>query len=115
LQKLGYSFQRTSNGQEAVDLFKHSLYHLDEALPFDVILMDTEMPVLNGIEATRAIRRLEAEMMKNHVQLSPSVIIGLSGNARKEHMEEALEAGMQDYLPKPYELKELSSKMEKWI
>jgi signal transduction histidine kinase/CheY-like chemotaxis protein len=123
LKNMGYSFQCANNGQEAVDLFEQSISHPKDGIrPFDFILMDTEMPVLNGIEATRAIRQLERSesLNKNNNNSNdplfpPPVIIGMSGNAREEHVQEALEAGMQDYLTKPYDLKDLSAKLERWM
>ena len=78
-----------NNGQEAVDL--------TEQHAFDVVLMDIQMPLLDGIEATRALRG------RGHTM----PIIGLSGNARQEQIDAAIAAGMQGYLIKPYNRKEL--------
>jgi len=78
-----------SNGQDALDLL--------ESHDFDVILMDIEMPVMNGIEATRALR----------ARGSVVPVIGLSGNARQEHVDVALASGMQAYVVKPYSRQEL--------
>jgi CheY-like chemotaxis protein len=73
-----------NNGQEALDLV--------ERQPFDLVLMDIQMPVMDGLEATRRIRARGERVP----------IIGLSGNARQEHVDAALAAGMQQYLVKPY-------------
>jgi len=74
-----------NHGQEALQL-------LEAAGPFDVVLMDIQMPVMDGLAATRAIRRRGVAVP----------IIGLTGNARPEQADEARAAGMQAYLTKPY-------------
>ena len=63
---------------------------------YDLIIMDVEMPVMGGLESTQLIRAREVEN-----NLPPVVIIGLSGNARLEHVQAGLAAGMTDYLEKP--------------
>ena len=78
-----------NNGQEAVDLVARE--------PFDVVLMDIDMPVLDGIQATRELRA------RGHAL----PVIGLSGNARQEQIDGAIAAGMQAYLVKPYSRKDL--------
>jgi CheY-like chemotaxis protein len=65
---------------------------------FDLCFMDIEMPRLNGHEATVRIRKMEAS--KN---MTPIPIIGLSGNAREEHMKTAIKSGMDFYIVKPYQ------------
>ena len=87
--QLAYEVTVADNGQIAVDLC--------EQQGFDVILMDIQMPVLDGIQATRALRARGHRMP----------IIGLSGNARQEQIDTAIAAGMQGYLVKPYNRKEL--------
>jgi len=82
------------NGAQAVQRYQEGL--------FDVILMDVEMPVMDGLEATKRIRAHEIE-----VQLERVPIIGLSGNARDFHVTKGIEAGMDDYLSKPYGKDEL--------
>ena len=74
-----------------------------------MILMDVSMPEMNGIEATAAIRRLEAEG-GTHVP-----IVGVTAHALKGDRERCLEAGMDDYLPKPISPKALLEKVERWI
>jgi predicted ATPase/signal transduction histidine kinase/ActR/RegA family two-component response regulator len=79
-----------NNGVEAVDLYKQ-LYKT-----IDVILMDIEMPVLDGHGATKAIRSLEQEM-----NIHPVCIVAVSGNARDAHAKQAIQSGMNGYLTKP--------------
>ena len=90
-----------SNGQEAVDLFGHEA--------FDMILMDCQMPVMDGYQATREIRKKEQESNKNRIP-----IIALTANAVRGDKEKVIEAGMDDYLSKPYSLDELQAIVEKF-
>ncbi len=96
LTQLGYSFKIAKNGKEAVE----SLSEFD----FDLILMDVQMPVLNGLEATRLIRKMPAK--------DALVIIGLSANVYDEDQKKALESGMNDYLTKPIRLVALAEKLK---
>ena len=73
-----------------------------------MILMDVSMPEMNGLEATAAIRKLEAEL-GGHVP-----IIGVTAHALKGDRERCLEAGMDDYLSKPISPKALLQKVERW-
>jgi two-component system sensor histidine kinase/response regulator len=98
LQKLGYTPTIALNGREAVDLAA--------AGDFDIILMDLQMPEMDGLEATRMIRRHSADRQP--------VIIALTANAMEGDEEECLEAGMNDYLGKPVKLEEVIDKLQKW-
>jgi two-component system sensor histidine kinase/response regulator len=98
LQKLGYTPTIAQNGREAVDLAA--------AGDFDIILMDLQMPEMDGLEATRMIRRHTADRQP--------VIIALTANAMEGDEEECLEAGMNDYLGKPVKLEEVIDKLQKW-
>jgi CheY-like chemotaxis protein len=73
-----------------------------------MILMDVSMPEMNGLEATAAIRRLEQES-GTHIP-----IVGVTAHALKGDRERCLEAGMDDYLPKPISPKALLEKVERW-
>ena len=86
------------NGLEAVDLFKN---HSD----IDLILMDIKMPVMDGYEATRQIRLIDNEV----------VIIGQSAYAMMGDSMKAIEAGCNDYLPKPIDKMALVEKIDKWL
>lgn len=96
LNKLGYDPQTVENGQEAIDAAsKHS---------YDLILMDMQMPEMDGLEATRIIRKT--------FQKQPA-IIALTANTMQGDEESCLNAGMNDYISKPIKLEELVSKLEK--
>eukprot|EP01119_Soliformovum_irregulare_P011657 TRINITY_DN2943_c0_g1_i8.p1 TRINITY_DN2943_c0_g1~~TRINITY_DN2943_c0_g1_i8.p1 ORF type:complete len:1347 (-),score=364.38 TRINITY_DN2943_c0_g1_i8:96-3785(-) len=87
------------NGAIAVDFIQRKQYH--------GVLMDIEMPIMDGIEATRKVRTWEKSLGKN-----PVPIIGLSGNARQEHVNLALDTGMTDYIFKPYDKGVLYQKID---
>ncbi|MCE3238441.1 MAG: multisensor hybrid histidine kinase [Gammaproteobacteria bacterium] len=95
LQQAGHICHVANNGQEALEMHGK--------IPIDLIFMDIEMPIKNGLEATQAIRQKEqASSLCTRIP-----IIGLSGNARSEHREEALGVGMDAYLTKPYDKEKL--------
>lgn len=102
LYEEGFQITRARDGQEAVTIFEES-----KTGEYDVILMDIQMPVMNGYEATRKIRSLGRED-------SDSILIyACTANAFKEDQEKAFESGMNDFLPKPVDVKLLLEKMEK--
>ncbi len=90
LNKLGYEPLLASNGKEVISLLQHH--------QFDVILMDVQMPEMDGLEATRTIRLLSV--------YQPS-IIAITANALKEDKEICLNAGMNDYISKPIKPEQL--------
>ncbi len=96
LDQLGYKFTIAQNGQEAVKLVSEN--------DFDLILMDVQMPILNGLEASRIIRTMPEG--KN------IFIIGLSANVFDEDRKKAIESGMNDYLTKPIRLYSLAQKLK---
>jgi CheY-like chemotaxis protein len=97
LSKLGYVADKALNGLEAVESVKQKQY--------DIILMDVQMPEMDGIEATRTIRLLK--------QMQP-IIIAMTANAMQEDKEACLAAGMNDYISKPIKLDNLISILERW-
>jgi CheY-like chemotaxis protein len=97
LEKLGYKPVITENGREVLDMVEKSI--------FDLILMDVHMPEMDGLEATRIIRKGSA--------VQP-VIIALTANAMQGDEEECRQAGMDDYLSKPIRLEELIGMLAKW-
>jgi len=101
LTRAGCEVVVAADGQEAVDSF--------DGQPFDLILMDMQMPVLDGLAATREIRRKEAEM-----QLRPVPIIAVTANASKADRERCLAAGMDDFLAKPVKMNGLVATIERW-
>ncbi|KAG8934383.1 hypothetical protein FRC01_003340 [Tulasnella sp. 417] len=112
LKQAGFTTELASNGKEAIEKIKRLAFgtdNIDPSLPrrFDAILMDCEMPVMDGHTATREIRRLESEgvlPLRNR-------IIALTGNARQGQVEASLQAGMDDVMIKPYKIDELVLKI----
>ncbi len=100
LKQLGCQVSIAENGRSAVTLLA--------AEHFDVVLMDAQMPVLDGFEATRLIRSSGTA----HAQLP---IIGLTAHASDEARSACLAAGMNDYLSKPYSLQQLADVLRRWI
>ena len=100
LKKLGFGVDVVSNGKEAVEA---SLL-----VPYDLILMDCQMPEMNGFEATQAIRKREGNS-----RFPP--IIALTANALAGEKEKCLAAGMDDYLAKPIKPENLDEKLEYWL
>jgi CheY-like chemotaxis protein len=94
LRKIGMPFDMAPNGAEALVAW--------ESGDYDVVLMDIEMPVMDGIEATRELRRREVALDR-----PPTPIIALSADAMLENREKALQCGMDDFLTKPVELDRL--------
>ncbi len=97
LNRLGYKPKVAKNGEEVLEMVSHE--------QFDLILMDVEMPVMDGLEATRMIRLC--------LEFQP-VIIAMTANAMQGDREICLQSGMDDYISKPVELEELVRILEKW-
>src|SRR4030095_2683100 len=101
LEKMGHIPIVTYNGQEAVEAY--------ESRPFDVVLMDVQMPVMDGLAATRAIR--ESEARKAGRRRLP--IMALTAYAMRGDRERCLAAGMDDYLTKPVKPDALSAALNR--
>jgi CheY-like chemotaxis protein len=104
LKRLEVSFETATNGQEALDRIMGG----DE---IDLVLMDCQMPVMDGLEATRRIRQWEQD---HHAKRSLP-IIALTAGAFEEDRDRCLAAGMNDFLTKPLALRDLSAIFGKWI
>ncbi len=102
LDPLGVDLMITGDGAEAVAAFA--------AERFDLVLMDVQMPVMNGVDATRAIRALEAER-----GLRATPILALSPNVMRHQIEEYLAAGMNGFVAKPIEMAALVAAIEKAV
>lgn len=100
-RKKGWNVIVAENGEEAVEAF--------QKMRFDVILMDVQMPVMDGYTATRIIRQMET-LIKTHTP-----IIAMTAYALKGDKEKCLEAGMDDYLSKPVKFDELERCCLDWI
>jgi CheY-like chemotaxis protein len=99
LSKLGCDVVVSSNGAEALQQLVQE--------HFDLVLMDCNMPVMNGYDATRQIRKSE--------RWSELPIIALTANAMPEEREHCRAAGMSDYLAKPFRREELVALLDQWI
>ncbi|RWX69444.1 response regulator, partial [Mesorhizobium sp. M2A.F.Ca.ET.039.01.1.1] len=101
LNGFGLSYRIAGNGRTAVEMYR--------ALRPRLVLMDVSMPEMNGYEATRAIRAMEAQ----NGERTP--IIGVTAHALKGDREKCIEAGMDDYLPKPVSPDRLGAKIGTWL
>lgn len=104
LTSYGLIVEEAVNGREAVEKFNQS-----EAGYYALIFMDIQMPIMNGLEAARSIRKLK------HPDASTIPVIALSANAFEEDTEESLKAGMQVHLAKPINLTDLKKVLCKYI
>ncbi len=98
LEMTGAICNIVGNGKEALDEFKQS-----KAGEYDLILMDIQMPVMNGYEATRAIR------MCGHPQAETVPIIAMTANAFSEDVKDARNAGMDEHVAKPLDMEHLKN------
>lgn len=101
LKKIGLNADIAGNGQIALDKIAETKY--------DIVLMDCQMPVMSGYEATEAIRTNE-ENTNKHL-----TIIAMTANAMEGDKEECFTVGMDDYLPKPVKLDVLKEVLDKWL
>lgn len=101
LENLGHSVTVAATGREA-------LQKLSEA-DYDVVLMDVQMPVMDGLETTREIRRLEM-VTGRHVP-----VIAMTAHAMKGDRENCLAAGMDDYMSKPIRTRDIQAKLEQFL
>jgi PAS domain S-box-containing protein len=99
LEKLGYSVKVVANGQEV-------LQQLEET-PYDLILMDCQMPLLDGYETTQEIRRRQGDRLH-------TLIIAMTANAMKEDRDKCIAAGMDDYVSKPISKDQIQAVLQQW-
>lgn len=99
IKQLGHKITVADNGEVAVDMCKTK--------DFDVVLMDIQMPVMDGFLATKNIREWEHENKKQAVR-----IIALTANALKEDKEKCFDVGMNDFLTKPFKITDIKSCLE---
>ncbi len=100
LRRLGYECESAANGREVVERWSTERY--------DVVLMDCQMPEVDGFEATRRIRAIERERASSRSDSGRVPIIALTANALKGDRELCLEAGMDDYVSKPIDFNDLT-------
>ena len=102
LKNFGYKTDVVSNGKKAVEAM--------ERIPYDIVLMDCQMPQLDGYAATREIRSSQSKVLNHKVP-----IIAMTANVMKGDREKCLAAGMDDYIPKPINTEKLLKVIEKWL
>lgn len=110
LEKCGCAYVAVTNGVDAIDLVRRSL--AGEAEPIDLILMDIFMPQLDGMQAAREIKDLYANGPQS---LAAPPIVALTANAFAEDRQRYLEAGMDDYLAKPFDKAGLEGVLRRWF
>jgi CheY-like chemotaxis protein len=102
LEKFGYRADAVANGQEAVGAL--------EMIPYDLVLMDVQMPEMDGFEATAEIRNPNSEVIDHDIP-----IIAMTAHAMKGDREHCLKVGMNDYLTKPVDPRAMLEMLEKWL
>jgi CheY-like chemotaxis protein/HPt (histidine-containing phosphotransfer) domain-containing protein len=102
LTRMGLRTEAVANGAEAVRALAE--------LPYDLVLMDVQMPVLDGLEATRKIRDPLSPVQNHRIP-----IIAMTANAMRGDREKCLAAGMNDYISKPVSPKELAAVLDQWL
>ncbi len=102
LQKKGLTVEIASNGVEVIEAVKNYF--------FDLVLMDVQMPEMDGFEATRAIRELEAKSQKKKIP-----IIAMTAHAMKDDRERCIQAGMDDYISKPMKPDSLAELLKNYL
>lgn len=116
LQKANCEVHVANHGMEALDILHKTkawegMSEQTQALDFDVVLMDVEMPIMDGLTCTRRIRQLEAEgKIRKHTN-----IIAITANARQEQIDTVLRAGVDDVLPKPFRVKDCLGKIKQLL
>lgn len=111
IRKLGSTVHVANHGGEALDLICETVHYKGreaDGKPLSVILMDLEMPVMDGLTCVRKIREMEAEgLITEHLP-----IIAVTANARIEQILTAKETGMDDVMPKPFRILQIRAKIE---
>jgi CheY-like chemotaxis protein len=102
LEELGYAYDVARSGFESIEKLS--------AASYDVVIMDVQMPGIDGLETARRIRVLEKQENRRSV-----TIIGMSGNSTEDDRFFCKKAGMDDFLPKPFRLKELEEKLQRYV
>ena len=102
LRKLGLHADAVADGAEAI----HALSNI----PYDLVLMDVQMPVMDGLEATRQIRSAQSPIANHNIP-----IIAMTAEAMQGDRERCLQAGMNDYVSKPVTPQALAERLERWL
>ncbi|MGA2025465.1 MAG: response regulator [Syntrophobacteraceae bacterium] len=111
LESLGCRVELASNGREALEAFSKA--------PFDLVLMDCQMPELDGYQVTRIIREKEMQGCKDRTEQGQGIrrtpIIALTAHAMQGDREQCIAAGMDDYLSKPFNRDGLVTLLKRWL
>ena len=116
LKKLGLTADTVTNGKEAIKAL--------ESIPYDLVLMDIQMPVMDGLEASKRIRNYESAMIHRQKMMNVDSaetsafnipIIAMTAHAMAGDRKKCLEAGMSDYISKPVTPLALSMVLQKWL
>ncbi len=102
LKKLGLHADAVANGAEAINAL--------ETIPYDLVLMDVQMPVMDGLKATQEIRNPRSEVRNHEIP-----IIAMTAHAMQSDRDRCLKAGMNDYVTKPVSPKALAAAIDKWL
>ncbi|MDX2214731.1 MAG: ATP-binding protein [Oculatellaceae cyanobacterium bins.114] len=100
LRRLGYQCDLASDGQQALEQLARQ--------PYDLVLMDCQMPVLDGYETTRRWRQQDDRS-------SQTIIVGITAHAMSGDREKCLAAGMDDYISKPFQVQHLDTLLKRWL
>ena len=103
LNKLGFTIDIAANGIEAIDALRQTAYSL--------VIMDLQMPLMGGLEATREIRKMESGILIS----SDIPIIAMTANATQQDKKNCLNAGMNDFISKPVTMPTLKELLNKWV
>jgi len=106
LQTIGLTCDTAANGLEAIESIKNAT----QTLPYSLILMDCQMPVMDGYDSTRAVRAGQAGSSNTKIP-----IIAMTANAMSGDREKCILAGMDDYLTKPIDIATLKETLIKWL
>jgi len=102
LKKLGYRADVAADGLEAIEALSR--------VPYDLVLMDCQMPEMDGFEASQRIRDAGSSVLNHRVP-----IIAMTANAMQGDRERCIDAGMDDYLSKPVQPRELAEALDRWL
>ena len=102
LRRLGLRADAVVNGADAVNAL--------ESTPYDLVLMDLRMPVMDGIDATRQIRNTQSAVLNHDIP-----IVAMTANAMKSHRDSCLAVGMNDFVAKPVSVAVLRDTLKKWL
>ncbi|MBF0197117.1 MAG: response regulator [Planctomycetes bacterium] len=102
LNRIGLEADLANNGQEAIDLMEQHHY--------DLVLMDCQMPVMDGFSATEMIRDPDSKLRNHQVP-----IVAMTANVLNDYQDRCVQVGMNDFLPKPVTISKLNNILEKWL